>query len=62
MYTRAVAGGAKSVAAVEDKFWGDRFGAFLSPSSFVWEIATRVEDVSREELERRIAAQSGATE
>jgi uncharacterized glyoxalase superfamily protein PhnB len=62
VFARATAGGAKVVAAVEDKFWGDRFGAFVGPSRFLWEVATRIEDVSPEELERRMAAQSGDTQ
>ena len=34
-------------------FWGDRFGALEDPFGHAWAIATHVEDLSPEEMQRR---------
>ncbi len=58
---RAVAAGAKVERAVETKFYGDRSGSILDPFGHLWHVATHVEDVSPEEIGRRVAAmQPGA--
>jgi len=54
-FKRAVDAGAKSTMAVVDQFWGDRFGAFLDPHGYSWSVATRKEDLTREEMDRRAA-------
>jgi hypothetical protein len=38
---------------VDNMFWGDRFGVIADPFGHQWGIATHVEDVSPEEMERR---------
>jgi PhnB protein len=38
-----------------DQFWGDRCGGFLDPHGYMWTIATRKEDLTRQELDRRAA-------
>ena len=53
---RAVAAGAKLVRPVEDQFYGDRAGGLEDPFGHYWHVATHIEDVSAEELERRAAA------
>src|SRR5258708_6021781 len=53
---RAVALGAKIKRPVEDHFYGDRSGAIEDPFGHQWTIAIHQEDVSPEEMERRIAA------
>jgi PhnB protein len=53
---RAVAAGAKLESPVEDKFYGDRMGKLVDPFGHIWAIATHTEDVSPEELEKRMAA------
>jgi PhnB protein len=53
---RAVAAGAELIREVEDKFYGDRSGQIRDPFGFRWTISTHVEDVSEEELQRRVAA------
>jgi PhnB protein len=53
---RAVAAGATLQSPLEDKFYGDRMGKLLDPFGHVWAIATHKEDVSPEEMEKRIAA------
>jgi PhnB protein len=50
---QAVAAGAKELRAVENQFYGDRTGTFEDPFGHIWTIATHVEDVSPEELEKR---------
>ena len=55
---RAVAAGAKLTRAVQDQFYGDRIGLIEDPFGHLWGIATHVEDVSPEEMNRRMAAMS----
>jgi len=52
-FARAVAAGAKAVRPVQDQFYGDRSGTLEDPFGHQWTIATHVEDVSPEEVERR---------
>jgi PhnB protein len=56
MFKRAIAAGAKEKRPVENQFYGDRCGVLEDPFGHVWSIATHVEDVSEEEIERRMAA------
>lgn len=53
---RAVELGAKLQRAPQDQFYGDRDGFILDPFGHGWTVATHVEDVSPEELNRRMAA------
>ena len=39
-----------------DTFWGDRYGKVTDPFGHQWGIATRQEEVSPEEMERRAQA------
>ena len=48
-----VAAGGKVQRALQNQFYGDRSGTFQDPFGHVWTIATHVEDVSPEEMERR---------
>ena len=51
---------AKSLRAVETQFYGDRSGQFEDPFGHRWSVATHVEDVAPDEMERRAAnAMSG---
>jgi PhnB protein len=54
---RAVAAGARLTRPVADQFYGDRTGGVIDPFGHVWLLATHVEDVSPEELQRRAAEQ-----
>ena len=51
---RAVSEGAELKRAVQDQFYGDRNGTIHDPFGHVWTIATHVEDVSKEEMEKRM--------
>jgi PhnB protein len=59
---RAVAAGIRIRKPIQDQFYGDRSGQFEDPFGHVWTVATHKEDVSLEEMRRRMAvmAQSGA--
>jgi PhnB protein len=52
---QATRAGAKVLAPVSDMFWGDRWGMLKDPFGNTWQIATHVEDVSPEEMQRRMA-------
>lgn len=47
-----------SVTEPADQFYGDRNAGISDPSGNLWWIATHVEDVSNEELEKRAKAQA----
>jgi PhnB protein len=53
---RAVAAGAKLVRPVEDQFYGDRSGGVEDPFGHSWHISTHIEDVSPEEMTKRMDA------
>ena len=55
-YAAALAAGGRSVQEMATQFYGDRSGGVEDPSGVTWWISTHVEDVSREEMERRMAA------
>ena len=56
VFGKAVAAGAKPTLTPQDMFWGDRFAKVSDPFGHLWQIATHVEDVPPEEMERRMAA------
>ena len=55
-FQRAIDAGARAMREVEDQFYGDRSGQFEDPFGHRWSIATHVEDVPADEMERRAAA------
>ena len=56
VFAKAMAAGAKQLRPVENQFYGDRSGGFADPFGHSWYVSTHVEDVSPEELQRRMAA------
>ena len=56
MYASAVAAGGTPLRAPADQFYGDRSGGVQDPLGNQWWMATHVEDVSLEEMERRVKA------
>jgi PhnB protein len=58
-FGRAVQAGATALRPVEDQFYGDRSGQFEDPFGHRWNVASHVEDVSPEEMERRVAQAMG---
>jgi PhnB protein len=53
---RAVAAGAKILIPVADQFYGDRSGRLEDPFGHIWIVGTHKEDVSPDEIQRRMAA------
>ncbi len=53
-FKRAIEAGAKEDRAVQDQFYGDRSGTLTDPFGHRWHIATHVEDVPEDELQRRM--------
>ena len=56
MYKQALEAGGSSVQEPKTQFYGDRHAAVKDPTGNTWWIATHVEDVAPEELERRARA------
>jgi PhnB protein len=56
IHEQALAAGATSVREPADQFWGDRSGAVKDAFGNQWWIATHIEDVPPEEMEKRAAA------
>lgn len=55
-FAKALDLGATQLREVTDQFYGDRSGQFEDPFGHRWSVATHVEDVAPEEMERRMAA------
>ncbi len=56
VYKRALAAGATSVREPQDQFYGDRSAGVKDAFGNQWWIATHVEDVPPDEMQRRAAA------
>ncbi|HEY4962657.1 MAG TPA: VOC family protein [Terriglobales bacterium] len=54
LYKSALAAGAKSLQEVTTQFYGDRSGGVEDTQGNYWYVATHVEDVSPEEMDRRM--------
>jgi PhnB protein len=50
---KAVEAGARLLRPVTDEFYGDRHGQILDPFGHRWSIATRLEEITAEEIEKR---------
>ncbi len=55
-FRRALDAGATEKRPVENQFWGDRMGTLTDPFGHMWSLATHVEEVSPEEMQRRMEA------
>ncbi len=53
VFGQAVAAGATVLMPLEDCFWGDRYGILQDPFGHRWSIATRIEDLSPRQLQKR---------
>jgi PhnB protein len=56
LHSQAVAAGAKVERPLQNQFYGDRSATLVDPFGHKWTIATHVEDVSPEEMQRRMTA------
>jgi len=55
-FERAVSLGSKVIKPLQNQFYGDRSGFLEDPFGHRWSIATHIEDVSPEEMQRRMAS------
>jgi PhnB protein len=56
VFPQAISAGGKEEKPLQDQFYGDRSGTLTDPFGHMWTIATHKEDVSPEEMEKRISA------
>src|SRR5437763_3673044 len=56
VYQQALKAGATSLAAPANMFWGDRMAQVQDPFGNQWAIATHVEDVPPQEMQKRAEA------
>lgn len=54
-FKTAIDAGATERRPVENQFWGDRMGTLEDPFGHMWSLATVVEEVSPDEMQRRMA-------
>lgn len=54
VFQAAVQAGATVKKPVVDQFYGDRSGSIVDPFGHIWTIATHVEDVDPDEMNRRL--------
>lgn len=54
-FARAVEAGATPVQQPADMFWGDRWGMVTDPFGHSWQLATRLEDLTHEQVRERMA-------
>jgi PhnB protein len=57
MWKRAIGAGGREQRPLANQFYGDRTGTLVDPFGHVWSIATHVEDVAPDEMERRMKQQ-----
>ena len=60
-FRRAIENGAKETRPLKDQFYGDRSGSLKDPFGHKWTIATHIEDVSEEEMDKRLKEFMSAT-
>ncbi|HMG26647.1 MAG TPA: VOC family protein [Acidimicrobiia bacterium] len=58
LWDRAVAAGCEVIYPLADQFYGDRAGRLRDPFGHQWMLSTHIEDVDRDEMDRRMQAWS----
>jgi PhnB protein len=56
IFRQALEAGGTEVKPLQDQFYGDRSGTLTDPFGHVWTVATHKEDVTPEEMDKRLAA------
>jgi len=56
IFKQALEAGGTESKPLQDQFYGDRSGTLIDPFGHVWTVATHKEDVTPEEIEKRLAA------
>jgi len=59
---RAVAAGLKTILPIKDQFYGRREGSFVDPFGYTWNISTVKEEMSVEEMHRRMKGMTSGPE
>ena len=59
VFHKAVAEGASIERPLQDQFYGDRSGMLIDPFGHRWSISTHIEDVTPDEIARRVANMKG---
>jgi len=59
VFDKAIGAGASVLRPVDNQFYGDRSGQFEDPFGHRWSVATHVEDVTPEEMQRRAGEAAG---
>jgi len=60
VFQQAINAGGVEKKPVQDQFYGDRSGTLTDPYGHVWTVATHKEDVTPEEIDKRLAAAKAA--
>lgn len=61
VFKQSVGAGATEKRPVKDQFYGDRSGTLTDPFGHSWTIATHKEDLSEDEIQKRMAAEVQST-
>lgn len=56
IFNQAIAAGGTEMKPLQDQFYGDRSGTLTDPFGHIWTVATHKEDVTPEEIDKRLAA------
>ena len=56
VFSQALSAGAKQDQAVQDMFWGDRYGVVIDPYGHKWSFATHISDPTPEEMQAAMKA------
>ena len=56
IFKQAIAAGGVEQKPLQDQFYGDRSGTLTDPFGHIWTVATHKEDVTPEEIDKRLAA------
>lgn len=60
IFNQALAAGGEQLKPLQDQFYGDRSGTLKDPFGHLWHVATHKEDVTPEEMDKRMAAAAGS--
>ena len=60
VWDRAIKAGGKQQRPVQNQFYGDRSGVLIDPAGNQWNISQHVEDVSDDELAKRMKSMATA--
>jgi PhnB protein len=53
-FSKAIEAGATEQRPLQNQFWGDRMGTLTDPFGHQWSLASHVEEVAPEEMQRRM--------